>query len=439
MRAEPEKLWEDLPELGVREVREDLPITKEFIYLDSAATCLTPRPVWEAMADYYLNLNANVERGAYRLANQATEVMHRAHELTARLLLKCAPGELIFTRNLTQAANMAAYHLSGQDLKGKKVITSDVEHHSNFLPWLRLCRRTGAELVILETGDGILDPADLERNIDKSTALAALQHCSNVTGAVQDVKELAGICRERGVPCFIDGSQGPGHMEVDVKKMGCDLYGFSGHKGPMGPTGTGGLYVRKDLLEEALGGYDEALAREGRLALSEDGTYAKVLFEPMEVGGGMIVDVDYDRYVLRGPPARYGAGTPDIAGQIGLGRAAVYVAKQIGLKKIEKREKLLTKQLFEGLSGIRGVTVYGPEDLSRRSGLVTFNVEGRGSKEVSRVLDERYNICTRAGGHCVAPWHKKHDLLAGSVRASVHYYTIEEEIKKLLEAVKELS
>lgn len=436
------ELWGDLPRLNVEDVRRDLPLTKDWIYLDNGATSLTPIPVWEEMARYFTCYNTNVERGAFFIASYATELLHKSHALIARLLLNCEPSELIFTRNLTEGINMVAYSLEAFDWKGKNIIFSDIEHHSNMLPWIRLARRKGAEIRVVETQDGIIDPGALEAIVDDNTLVVSLQHCSNVAGVVQDVKAFSEICNDSNALFVVDGSQGPGHMPVNVKKMGCDFYGFSGHKGPMGPVGSGGLYVRGELIEERIPEYDEEICRSGLLAVHdfEDvESYVKAKFEPMELGGGTIVDVDYDRYILTESPSRFHAGTPSIACEIGLGRAAAYVAEQIGLEEIKNREKTLTKLILDGLSEIDNVEIYGPKEVGIKCGVVTFNVKGWSSQDVSMVLDESYNICTRAGNHCAMAWHKKHGLIDGTVRASVHYYNTEEEIEQFLNGVNGIS
>ena len=368
--------------------------------------------------------------------------MHKAHRTIAKLLLNCKYNELIFTRNTTEAINMVAFSLMEKDWRGKNIILSDTEHHSNLLPWIRLARKTKAEIKVIDSEKGVVEPNTLDESIDENTELVSIQHCSNVTGVIQDINAFSKICNENDTLFVVDGSQGPGHMKVDVKKIGCDFYSFSGHKGPMGPMGSGGLYVRENLMEEKIGGFDEELCKSGLLGIQEfekKESYVKVNFEPMEVGGGTIVNADYDCYVLTEAPQRYQAGTPNIACEIGLGRAAVYVSQQIGLDKIKEREEKLIKQMLDGLLEFDNIEVYGPEKGDVRAGVVSFNIDGWDSHDVSMILDENYNICTRAGNHCVMPWHKKQNLLDGTVRASVHYYNTEEEIDLLLGAVKEVS
>lgn len=437
-------LWNDLPRLSVDEVRSHLPMTASWAYLDSAATSLTPTPIWEEMAKYFLAYNANVERGAYFVATYATDLMRKALSKVAELLLGCERRELLFTRNMTEGMNWVAASLEGTLCSGANIVVSDVEHHSNLLPWIRLARRNQAELRVVPTQDGVIDPGQLATFVDARTALVSVQHASNVTGVVQNVEAVAQVCKDAGALLAVDGSQGPGHMKVNVKRLGCDYYSFSGHKGPMGPTGTGGLYVRAELLESPVGDGKSASHANGRLGIHEfcqAVTYVDVDFLPMLVGGGVIADVDYDRYVLTESPSRYMAGTPDVPAAIALGRAAVYVAEQIGLDRVSDREAALSARLLEGLLGTNGVDVYGPKDTARRTGLVSFNVHGHSSVEVARILD-LHGICTRAGVHCVTPWHKRHALVErtiGSVRASVHYYTTEGEIEQLLSLVREVA
>jgi len=438
-----DELWDNLPKLSLEDVRRDIPMLSKYIYLDSAATSLTPNPILEEMMKYYLAYNTNIERAGYAIAEYATNVHHKAHSKVAELLLNCSSQELILTRNTTEGMNMVANHfMANETLKGKNIIISDIEHHSNMLPWIRLVNRNNMELKILETSNDRINPDQLEAMIDKNTILVALQHGSNVTGIEQDVCSLSEVCRHKGVLIAIDGAQIAGHQKVDVKKIGCDFYSFSGHKGVMGPTGTGGLYVRKELLEERAVDCKEFLQKQGTLGIHKFNSpheYVKTLFEPMLIGGGCIADVNYDNYVLTEAPSRYRAGTPNIAGEIGLGRAAVYVAEQIGFDSIVKREKKLTEKILDGLLNIDAVQVYGPDHVTYKSGVVSFNIRGKSSYECAMILD-RHKICVRSGPHCVMPWHKKQNLMEniGSVRASIHYYNTEEEISEFLDAVKDI-
>jgi len=308
--------------------------------------------------------------------------------------------------------------------RGDNIVFSDLEHHSNMMPWIRLARHVGAEVRVARFNrrSGQIEPSALEEVVDERTKVVAIQHASNVTGVVHPVEEFVKVAKEANPDCIvvIDGSQGPGHMPVDVKRIGCDAYAFSGHKGPLGPQGSGGLYVRRELLER---------------------------MEPMEIGGGTIADVTTHDYKLREDvlSKRWEAGTPSIACLIGLGRAAEYVAEEIGLERIRAREERLTEQFIEGLLDIPGVEVYGEvEDISIKSGVVSFNIRGWDSHDVSLALDSEFKppILMRAGHHCAIPACRAlgvFERYGGTVRASFHYYNTPEEVEAALKAIRKLA
>jgi len=393
------------------------------------------------MLEYFYEYCANVERGAYSIASLANEKWDLARAKVAGLLLKCEAEELIFTRNMTEGACIFAYALEHPLLdrvqgafveqeplvkwrKGDNIVFSDLEHHSNMMPWIRLARHVGAEIKVVRfnRSTGQIEPSELEKVVDERTRLVALQHVSNVTGVIHPVEEFVKIAKEVNPDCivFIDGSQGPGHMPIDVKRIGCDAYAFSGHKGPLGPQGSGGLYVRAELLER---------------------------MEPMEIGGGTIADVTTGDYKLREDVLckRWEAGTPSIACLIGLGRAAEYVAKDIGLERVRAREEELTARFIEGLLEIPGVEVYGEtEDISIKAGVVSFNIEGWSSHDVALALDSEFKppILMRAGHHCAIPACRAlgvYERYGGTVRASFHYYNTPEEVDIALEAIRKLA
>ncbi len=423
--------------LSVDQVRADIPLTKEYIYFDNAATTPVPLPVIRKMEEYLREYCANIERGAYSIANRVTEEWDKARNDVARLLLKCDPKNLIFTRNLTQATNIIAYALGNPPLtvenrrlksknplinwrKGDEIVTTIVEHHSNILPWMRLAYYKKAVFKIIKNlpKTGLITTEAVLENISSKTRVLAFQHASNVFGTVNDVKSIIKAVKEVNPDCliYVDGSQGPGHMPVDVEDLGCDFYGFSGHKGPLGPAGTGGLYVKKDIIDE---------------------------LEPFELGGGIIVDVTEDYYELRRdyPAKKFDAGSPNILGLIGLGEAARYVSR-IGLKRIHERERNLTGYLLSEISKIKGVEIYGPVESELKTGVVTFNLKGWSSHDLCLALDEKWRILTRAGYHCAMPairWLGVDEAYKGNVRISFHYYNTFDEIAKAVEALKQLA
>jgi cysteine desulfurase/selenocysteine lyase len=424
--------------LTVEDVRSEIPLTKKYIYLDSAATSLVPQTVINKMNEYLLEYGVNIERGAYFIANRANEEWDRARKDTANLLLNCNPEEMIFTRNLTQTSNIVAYSLINPKIKfdnnkimeydpiinwkkNDEIVTTIIEHHSNILAWMRLAYLAKCKFKIIKElpKNGEINSESIMNNLSDKTKFVAFQHCSNVFGTKNNVTEIVKSIKKEYPECivYIDGSQGPGHMPVDVNKIKCDFYGFSGHKGPLGPPGTGGLFVKKEIIEK---------------------------MEPLEIGGGIISDVSYDQYKIRKdyPSKRFDAGTPNILGMIGLGEGARYVSKRIGLERILNQEKKLIKYLLENLTEINGLEIYGPLELDKKSGLVTFNLKDWRSHDLSLTLDENWKILTRAGHHCALPaskWLGIKDKYGGNVRISVHYYNTINEIETAIDALKKLS
>ena len=410
---------------------------RNVIYLDNCATTPIPKPVLNAMLEYFEYYCVSVERGGYSLAEKATYVWDEARRKVANPLLNCEPEEFVFTRNATQASCFVAYALEHPMLnkhdkkfsfaeplvkwdKGDEIVFSVIDHHSNMLPWIRLAYHVGAKVRVVEcTKDGRLTPEKFDFVTEK-TKLVALQHISNVFGTIHPAKEIIKRIKENNPNAlvYVDGAQGPGHIIVNVKDSNCDFYGFSGHKGPLGPKGSGGLYIRKDLIDR---------------------------MEPEEVGGGTIADVTPYDYGLRGHPLskRWDAGTPNIPGLIGLGRAAEYVVKDIGVSLIENRERELLKYLLEKLKDINGVEIYGPtEDLKCKTGIISFNLEDWISHDVMWVLDEKYHILVRAGHQCALPAHRFLGALIkhrGSVRISFHYYNTNAEVDATINAIKDIA
>jgi cysteine desulfurase/selenocysteine lyase len=386
-------------------VRADFPILKHIIYMDSAATSLTPEPVVEAVAGYYRDYNANVGRGVYRLSQVASQKYKDAHEKVAGFIGAKEAGEVIFTKNTTEAINMVAYGLKWAS--GDKVVTTLLEHHSNFLPWFKL-REKGVNLKIVNPNrSGKFKIADFEAAIDDSTRLVAITHVSNVLGTISPIKELSAICKEKGALLLVDGAQSAPHIPLDVEKLGCDFLAFSGHK-MLGPTGTGVLWVK-----------------------DPDG------LEPTFFGGGMIEKVSVDGYELAAGYERFEAGTPNIAGGIGLGRAVDYL-NDVGMDKLQAYEERLAKRLLEGLLNIEAVQVYGSTNPSGRIGVVSFNIGGSNPHDVALMLDEASGITVRSGHHCCMPL-MNYLHVEGTVRVSLYLYNTEEEVDKFLKSVESIA
>ena len=397
---------------NVEQIRKDFPILKTgIIYLDSTASSLTPEPVLQKMLEFYRQYRANVDRGIHRLSMKASEEYERTHAKVAEFINADSESEIIMTRNTTEGINIVASGLNWR--KDDKIVTSVIEHHSNFIVWLRVRDRHGVKVEIVRpkapAKKGILDPADFEKVIDDKTKLVAVTHVSNVLGTITPVKEIARIAHEHGAYILVDAAQSVPHLKVDVKQIGCDFLAFSGHK-MCAPTGSGALYIKEELIDEV---------------------------EPLCIGGGTIEDVGLDYYRLDGSPRRFEAGTPDIAAAIGLGAAIEYL-QRIGMENIENHERALLRQMYEGLSELPKVEVYGPEP-EYRVGIVPFNVGDLNPHDVALALDVSANIMVRSGHHCALPLSKTILGKPGSIRASVYIYNTKEEIDKLVSAVKEIA
>ena len=388
------------------DVRRDIPLTQEVIYFDNTATSLTPRPVIEAMDEYYLKYRANVHRGVHRLSQMATQKYEESREAVAKFI-GAKFEEIVFTKNTSESLNMAALGLEGVFEKGDKIVTTPYEHHSDLLPWQRLAKKLNLKLEFIEGDDeGNLDLSDAEKKI-KGAKLVAVQHVSNALGVIHEVEEIGKMAKEEGAIFVVDAAQSVGHMEVDVNKLHADFLAFSGHKGPLGPTGIGVLYIREEFFD---------------------------VFEPPFIGGGTIEDVELCCYTLTEAPERFEAGTPNIGGAIGLAAGIKYV-QRIGLDKIEKQEHKLVKRTTEGLSELE-VPWYGPRNLKKHAGVVSFNVPPLHPHDVAAVLDD-HRIMVRSGHHCALPVMKKLGI-NGTVRASFHVYNSLEEVETFLSVMEEL-
>ncbi|WP_456487864.1 aminotransferase class V-fold PLP-dependent enzyme [Candidatus Alkanophaga liquidiphilum] len=388
--------------MDVKRIRADFPILNEVTYMDSASTSLTPEPVLKEVLSYYREFNANVGRGVHRLSQVASQKYEEVRKKVAAFI-GAKETEIIFTKNATEAINIVASGLRWK--RGDKIVTSSLEHHSNFLPWMQL-RRVGVKVEVVRPRNGVLHAEDFESVVDKRTKLVALTHASNVLGTLSPVEEIARICEERGALLLIDGSQSAPHMPIDVRKLGCDFLAFSGHK-MLGPKGTGVLFMREQLLDEV---------------------------EPLLVGGGIVEEVSLNDFRLVKGCAKFEAGTPNVAGVIGLESAVSYL-RAVGMEKIRRHEARLTEKILDGLSSIEGVEVYAlsaPQE--QRIGVVSFNVKDLNPHDVALILSEA-NIMVRSGHHCCMPLMKELGV-DGTVRASLYLYNTEEEVESFLEVVE---
>lgn len=393
--------------MNFAEIKTDFPILNDIIYVDSASTSLTPEPVLNVVSKYYREYNANVGRGVHRLSQVASQKYKDVHRKIADFI-GANEEEVIFTKNTTEAINTVASGLRWK--RGDKVVTTLLEHHSNFLPWLRL-KSLGVELDIVKPDkNGKFNVSDFKEVIDDKTRLVAVTHVSNVLGTMTPIEEISAICEKKNVLLLVDGAQSVPHIHVDVRKLGCNFLCFSGHK-MLGPTGTGILWMKEDFFDR---------------------------LEPLNFGGGMIDDVSLNGYELTKGYERFEGGTPNIAGVIGFGRAIDYL-KKIGMDKIKDHEAKLTERLLEGLLEIRRVEIYGSLNSKERIGLVSFNIKDLNSHDVALMLDEASNIMVRSGHLCCMPLMKYFGLKEGAVRVSFYLYNTEEEVDTFLETVKEIA
>lgn len=390
-------------------IRRDFKILERNpIYLDSAATSLTPNQVVEAMNEYYYAYNANVERGVHRFSCRASQEYERAHSKVAAFF-KANEEEIIFTRNATEGLNLVANGLSWRP--GDRVVFSLLEHHSNFITWLRAREKHGLEIEIVRPNrEGLFDLADFARAVDRRTRLVSIVHVSNVLGSITPVAEIGAIAHAAGALVMVDAAQSAPHLALDVKELECDFLACSGHK-MLGPTGTGVLYIKASVMDQV---------------------------EPLAIGGGTIRDVSADGYTLTDPWERYEPGTPNIAGGIGLGAAVDYIQK-MGLDHIRRHDEWLTQRLVEGLSALPGIEVYGPRRAEQRSSIVSFNLGQHPSHRVAAMLDQMAGIMVRSGHHCCYPLMKYIlERPQGTVRASVYLYNTTEEIEALLTTLEHI-
>lgn len=379
-------------------VREDFPVLKEVVYLDSTATTQTPKPAVEAMVEYFYRYAGNHGRGAHRLAREATNRYEDARENVARFL-NAEPSKTVFMKNTTEGINLIANSYPWE--AGDHIITTLLEHHSNLLPWLRLQKKGVNVTLVSPDSKGKIDISSIEKAFTEKTKLIAVTQVSNVFGSVQDVKKITKLAHRHGIKVLIDGAQSAGHMPVSLKDLKCDFFATAGHKGLLGPQGTGVLYIKEpDVLDSA------------------------------SVGGGTVSDVEGYTYVLEPSPACFEAGTPNIPGVIGLGRAVEYVEK-VGVSEIEAHEIKLSREAAKRLSELDHVEVYGPED---RVGIVPFNVKGLHAHDVALILDQTRKICVRSGHHCAIPI-TRFLKVDSTVRASFALYNTEEEVDVLVNAV----
>ncbi|MGP3667981.1 MAG: aminotransferase class V-fold PLP-dependent enzyme [Candidatus Bathyarchaeota archaeon] len=395
--------------LNVKKIRKDFPQLKSgIIYLDNAASSLTPKPVIDKMLEYYIEYRANIERGLYSSSQRASKEYEDARKVIANFIGAKSKEEIIFVKNATEGVNIVAHSINFK--KNDKVVTTLLEHHSNLLPWIRCSELYGVKVEYIKpTTEGFLKLSDFEKAIDDRTKIVAVTHASNVLGVLSPVKEIVEIAHKHGARVLVDGAQSTPHIKINVNKVDCDFFTFSGHK-MCGPTGSGVLYMREELMES---------------------------LTPIYVGGGTVEAVNIDDYRLLKGPSKFEAGTPAIGEVIGLKAAAEYL-KSVGLENIEQHEKMLSRKIYDGLVRISGVEVYGPKP-EFKIGVTSFNVKNLNPHDLALILDSKA-IAVRSGLHCAHPLVKF--ILGkpqGTVRVSTYLYNTVEEVEKFLSIIEEIS
>ena len=400
--------------LDVKKIREDFPVLsrkvygKPLVYLDNAATSQKPRAVIDALTEYYEGYNSNVHRGVHALSMEATDRFETARQKVADFIKAEHPESIIWTRNTTEAINLVANTWAQDHVKaGDEIVVSQMEHHSNLVPWQKVARDKDATLRVLPlTEDGSLDMDQVDSAINPRTRLVAIAHMSNSLGTINPVKKLAAMAHAVGAGVLVDGAQSVPHMPVDVNDLDCDFLAFSGHK-MLGPTGVGVLYVKRDVLEE---------------------------MEPFLRGGEMVLEVWNDRATWADLPMRFEAGTPNIADAIALGVAIDYL-EALGMDSIRQHEERLTEYALTAFQELEeDLDLYGPRDVSVRGGIISFHSSEVHAHDLGTFLD-RDGIAIRTGHHCTMPLMRTLGVAATS-RASFYLYNREEEVDVLIDSLK---
>ena len=401
-----EEIRKDFPIL-LRKVRDNKPL----VYLDNASTTQKPNQVIDAITDYYRNHNANIHRAVYALAEEATESYESTRDKIADFLNIKNREEIIFVRGTTEAINLVAYAWGRAHVKeGDIIVTTEYEHHSNIVPWQLLTQEKHAKLEYLlmdDNGELMLDKLD-EILATGKVKLVTFSLMSNVLGTITDVKTIIEKCKKAGVLTLIDGAQAVPHMKVDLQKLDCDFFAFSGHK-MLGPTGIGALWVKKSVLETMV---------------------------PFHGGGDMIREVHKFETTWNDLPYKFEAGTPNIADVIGFGAAIDYLQK-IGMDNIREHELELTKYAIDKLSQVKGLQIYGTKDLEKRGGVISFNFADVHPHDVAQIIDED-GIAVRSGHHCAQVLMERLNVAATS-RASFYLYNTKEDIDALVNSLNKVA
>ena len=398
-------------EFNVDDIRLQFPIlaekvyNKNLIYLDNGATTQKPLAVIDVYDNVYRKVNANIHRGVHHLSNVCTDLYEKARQIVARHLNAADSSEIVFTRNTTESINLVAYAYGDKFVgPGEEIVVSEMEHHSNIVPWQLLCQRRGAKLLVAKVSDhGELDMGQLAGLLSERTRIVSIAHVSNVMGSVNDVRTIVGMAHSVGAVAVIDAAQSVPHQAIDVQSIGCDFLAFSGHK-VYAPLGSGALYGRRDLLNS---------------------------MNPWMAGGEMIDKVSFAGTTFAEPPLKFEAGTPDYAAAIALGAALDYV-DGIGMDVIEAHEASLVKRTLDGLLAIPGVRVIGQAE--NHASAVSFLVDSIHPYDAGMILD-KLGIAVRTGHHCAQPLMDRFGIV-GTVRASFALYNTADEVDALLNGVE---
>ena len=403
-----------MAKLNTEKIKQDFPIFNQkindetLVYLDNAATSQIPKFVEEKVRDFNEKERANVHRGVHALGLRATNQYESSRQKVTNFIGANNAKEVIFTSGCTDSLNLVAASFGEQNIQaGDEILVSIMEHHSNLLPWQQLAKRKQAKLNFIEiNSDGLLDIENLKSKISSKTKIVALTHVSNVLGTINPIKELTDLAHEKGAIVVVDGAQAVGHFPIDVAELNVDFYAFSGHK-MFAPTGIGVLYGKKDLLDK---------------------------MPPYRLGGEMIANVTREGATWAEVPYKFEAGTPNIAGAIGLGAAIDYL-QSLDFELIQKHEQELTSYVLAKLKNVSGLTIYGPQKSNGRIGVISFNLKNIHPHDLATALDLN-GIEVRAGHHCAQPLMASLDT-ESTVRASLSIYNTKDDIDKLVSSLHE--
>ena len=394
----------------VDRIRDDFPILKQrvngnpLVYLDNGATSQKPQSVIDAIVDYYTTTNSNVHRGVHTMSQQATDGYEGARSKIREFINAGKDEEIIFTRNTTEGLNLVAHSYGRQNIRsGDDIIVSNMEHHSNIVPWQMLCEENGANLKVVpidDSGELVMD--EYQKMLSSRTKLVSITHVSNALGTILPAKQIVDMAHAHGAPVLLDGAQAVPHMPVDMKELDCDFYVFSGHK-LFGPTGIGILYGKEDYLNS---------------------------MPPFLGGGEMIKSVTFEKTIYNDLPYKFEGGTPDIAGAIGLGAAIDYV-NGLGFSRITAHEEELLQYGTEALESIAGVHIVGTS--AHKAGILSFVMDAAHPHDIGTILDEQ-GIAIRTGHHCAQPVMQRFQIPA-TARASLAFYNTKEDIDALVKGI----